>query len=232
MRKAVALLALLACASACRPGRFDRAAAMREAAGRDFVLITLDTTRFDHLGCYGYERETSPVLDALARGGVRFDRAYAAAPVTLPSHATIFTGLDPLRHGARNNGTYVLPAEAYTLAEAMHDSGRTTAAFVSAFVLDEQFGLAQGFDHYDDDVPGGDKLTPFDMDERDAEATVRAALDWLGGRPFEERLFVWLHLFDPHAPYKKTPEREKVFGSRSVDLYDAEIRAMDAEASL
>jgi arylsulfatase A-like enzyme len=116
------------------------------------LLVTLDTTRADRLHCYGNERIETPHLDRLAREGVRFERAYTAVPSTLPSHASILTGTYPARHGVHDNGIYALPDRAETLAKRFSAAGYRTGAFVSAFVLDEQFGLAQGFDVYDDEM--------------------------------------------------------------------------------
>ena len=122
------------------------------------VLVTLDTTRADHLGCYGSEQAATPVLDALARRGTLFERVWAPTPLTLPSHATILTGLPAAGHGVRNNGTYRLPDEAESIAEILQAAGFATGAFVSAFVLDRRFGLGQGFDHYDDDLTVGNPV--------------------------------------------------------------------------
>lgn len=196
--------------------------------GRDVILITLDTTRFDHLGCYGYERPTSPTIDRYAREGVRFDRAYAVAPITLPTHASILTGLAPPLHGARNNGTYKLGESATTLAEVLRGEGYRTGAFVSAFVLAEQFGLAQGFDEYDAVSALGSRDTAFSIPERRGTETVARALSWLDAQTDDHPVFLWVHLFDPHAPYDPPPEWGRQFGASARDRYDAEIRAMDA----
>jgi tetratricopeptide (TPR) repeat protein len=125
----------------------------------------------------------------------------------------------------RNNGTYVLPPDAFTLAEAMQTGGRTTAAFVSAFVLDRKFGTAQGFDTFDDEQET--RANAFTIETRDADRTVNAALKWLATRAPDEKLFVWLHFFDPHAPYKVRSDAP--FGHEIVDRYDTEIKFMDAE---
>jgi len=196
------------------------------AARADVVLMTLDTTRADHLGCYGYDRGTSPAIDGLAADGVRFEVAYAAAPVTLPSHASILTGQYPVHHGIRSNSRYLLQDGARTLAEVLAESGYQTAAFVSAAVLDGRYGLGQGFDQYGDDL-GEDKQHAFDMGRRPAGAVVQEALEWLGQRDRERPTFVWLHFFDPHHPWDPPAELRSKFGSRDVDLYDAEIRRMD-----
>src|ERR1700760_2536304 len=116
------------------------------------LLITLDTTRADHIGCYGSALARTPRLDKLAREGVRCSNAITAAPITLPSHSTIMTGLYPPAHGVRDNGTYALGDDAVTLAERLKAKGYRTQAFVSALVLNRRYGLAQGFDGYDDDL--------------------------------------------------------------------------------
>ena len=141
----------------------------RPAARPNILLITLDTTRADHLGAYGYTRAKTPNLDRLAASGVLFERAIAAAPLTLPAHASLLTGRYPFRHGVRNNGSFTLAQTTPTLATALHAAGYRTAAFVSAFVLDRRYGLTRGFDAYDDRLEV----------ERGADATVKAAGDWL-----------------------------------------------------
>src|SRR5262249_32613195 len=119
-------------------------------AGSNVLLVTLDTTRADALGCYSGKGATTPHLDELPRSGVRLARAYTSAPLTLPSHATILTGRYPPEHGARDNGTFVVSANEVTLAECLKNTGYQTAAVIAAPVLEHSFGLAQGFDDYDD----------------------------------------------------------------------------------
>src|SRR4051812_48876737 len=116
----------------------------------NLILVTLDTTRADHLGCYGYEAALTPILDGLAQRGVLFERAYTPAPFTLPAHASIHTGLYPFQHGLFNNGMSRLKDSIPTLAETLTQAGYITGAFVSSYVLDKQFGLARGFTTYDD----------------------------------------------------------------------------------
>ncbi|PYQ82215.1 MAG: hypothetical protein DMG03_18240, partial [Acidobacteria bacterium] len=117
------------------------------ARAENLLLITIDTLRADHVGAYGYARARTPTVDALARGGALFERAYAAAPITLTSHATLLTGRYPPGHGARDNGLHV-SGSVPTLATTLHAAGFRTAAFVAAFPLDHQFGLNRGFDVY------------------------------------------------------------------------------------
>src|SRR6185295_3737206 len=129
----------------------------------DVLFITLDTTRADHIGAYCDRNARTPRLDRLASEGVLGERAIASAPITLPAHVSLFTGRYPFVHGVRNNGNFSLK-DGSTLATWLHDRGYRTAAFVSAFVLDRRFGLAAGFDHYDDQLddvtPGGGGAPP------------------------------------------------------------------------
>ena len=142
----------------------------RDAARPNVLLVTIDTLRWDRLGCYGYRGGTSPTLDALARRGTRFETAIAQAPLTAPSHASILTGLTPLRHGVRDNGAFVLPDTLPTLASRLKAAGYATAAFVSGFPLDHRFGFATGFDTYDDRLPRGAPAAHRSYSERRADA--------------------------------------------------------------
>ena len=185
------------------------------------LLITLDTTRADHLGCYGYKAARTPNLDSLAREGVRFARTYCPAPLTLPAHASIMTGLYPAAHAVRNNGHY-LPSGIRTLAEILKGKGYSTAAFVSSFSVDSRFGLDRGFDVYDDTFQSE---SPFKTQnaERRAEETFARFSRWLetGGK---NRFFGWIHYYDPHLPYDPpSPYKEEFDG----DPYDGEIAYMD-----
>jgi choline-sulfatase len=189
------------------------------------LLITLDTTRADRLGSYGYAAASTPHLDRLAASGVRFDQALSPAPLTLPAHASLMTGRQPYRHGVRNNGYFTLPADVPTLAGAFAAAGYQTAAFVSAFVLDRQFGLARGFAHYDDTLdPAAGAAASLDL-ERRGDRTAAAAGQWLAARVSGQPYFVWVHLFDPHDPYAPpSPFREQFAGR----LYDGEVAFTDA----
>jgi arylsulfatase A-like enzyme/Flp pilus assembly protein TadD len=188
-------------------------------------LITIDTLRADRVGAYGWTRARTPVLDALARDGATFDRAYAAAPITLPSHATILTGRYPPGHGARDNG--VRMAESVpTLATQLQAAGFKTAAFVAAFPLDHQFGLARGFDVYSDRMPreSDGRLA----NERPGSHVIDEAIGWLStlypAPSTQHPFFLWVHLFEPHAPYGD-PGSGRSIGDR----YDDEIAAADRE---
>jgi len=197
------------------------------AAGRSLVLITLDTTRADRIGCYGYPGAETPNLDLLAAEGVRFADAVTPVPMTLPAHTSLLTGLDPPHHGVRANGEYSLGPEHTTLAEALGTVGYETAAFVSSFVLARRFGLAQGFEFYDDDLEAARGTAFEQQNKRSAAAVTDAVLAWVerrgsgGGRPF----FLWVHYFDAHDPYEPpSPWRER----HTDSPYDGEIASVDA----
>ena len=185
------------------------------------VLITIDTLRADRVGAYGAAGARTPTLDGLAREGARFDRAWATAPITLPSHASLLTGRYPPAHRARHNGIAV-EAGVATLATRLKAVGFATAAFVSAFPLDRRFGLAGGFDRYDDELPRTPDGRP--LNERPGADTVGRAVAWLRAER-GERVFLWVHLFEPHAPYG-TPGSG---GPVSV-RYDDEVATADLEA--
>lgn len=197
------------------------------AAGYNVLLITLDTVRADRLGCYGYERAETPAIDGLAKRGVRFADAVTAVPITLPSHATIMTGVMPPKHRVRLNGFQQLPEEATTLAEVLRGRGYRTGAVVASVVLDAARGLDQGFDSYDDQMTSEGRAVMAGAVERPAAEVTSAAIRWLdtstgAAAPF----FLWVHYFDPHDPYAP-PEP---FRSRHAGApYDGEIAYMDSE---
>jgi hypothetical protein len=178
-QRCVSGVLLCALLSACQP-QPDALAPIPIAPGalrgRDVVLITLDTTRRDHIGCYGAKPSVTPNIDRLCARGVRLDQATAVAPVTLPAHASMLTGLYPPHHGARYNGERQLVEAQQTLAELLQPQGYHSAAFVSAFVLDRRFGLAQGFDHYDDTVAASSGMFASSGNERGAGDVTDAAL--------------------------------------------------------
>jgi arylsulfatase A-like enzyme len=190
------------------------------------LLITLDTTRADRIGCYGYAPARTPVLDGLAESGVLCEQASTVAPLTLPAHASLFTGLYPSENGLRTNGRGRLDAGIPTLAAALKRQGYETGAFVASFVLDAKFGLDQGFDHYDDDFAPEESAQEALHRQRQGASVVDAALDWLSGwrrRPF----FCWVHLYDPHFPYRAHTD---LFGEDFSDRpYDAEIAYVDRQ---
>ncbi|WP_397568622.1 sulfatase-like hydrolase/transferase [Schlesneria sp. T3-172] len=190
------------------------------------IVITLDTTRADHLGCYGAEDVHTPMIDELASRGVLFERAYAPAPLTLTSHSTMFTGLHPPEHGLITNGKGRLPDEIETFAEVLSRAGYATGAFVASFVLDSRFGLNQGFETYDDDLSG--TVRPHDVlhRERSGSVVVDSALKWLASHK-QEKFHCWIHLYDPHFPYQP---HEVLFGDKFQErLYDGEIGFVDRQ---
>jgi choline-sulfatase len=192
------------------------------------VLITVDTLRADRVGAYGWARARTPAIDALAARGVRFTHAYATAPITLPSHASLLTGSYPPGHGSRHNGVAVR-ADIPTLAERLREQGWSTGAFVGAYPLDRRFGLARGFQEYGDRMPRTDDGRP--LNERAGRVVVDEALAWLG-RAGPERVFVWVHLFEPHAPY--VPDSARGPGGASLPAevrYDDEVAAADAQVA-
>jgi arylsulfatase A-like enzyme len=188
------------------------------------LLITIDTLRADALGAYGRPSAGTPVIDRLARAGVRFSRAHAHNVVTLPSHANILTGRLPYQHGIRDNSGFRLPPGSETLATLLKTRGFATGAFVSAFPVDSRFGLAQGFDVYDDRLGDPEAGPAFQRNERSGAETVAAALDWLRSRG-DQPYFCWVHLFEPHAPYASSPQSAAL---SSRDAYQRDVAAADA----
>ncbi|HOW85008.1 MAG TPA: sulfatase-like hydrolase/transferase [Candidatus Aminicenantes bacterium] len=201
----------------------------RLTRGRDFnvVLVTLDTVRADALGCYGRRDVETPVLDAWAAAGVRFDRCYAQTPLTLASHATLLTGTQPLFHRVRDNGAFVVPAKMSTLAELFKEKGYSTGAFVGAYVLDSRWGLGQGFDVYHDkfDLKKYRRVS-LETVRRPADEVLDAALPWLEGRQ-DGPFFAWIHLYDPHAPYLPPPPYDARYADRpylgAIAFVDAQL---------
>ncbi len=165
------------------------------------VIITLDTTRADRITPYSNNYNITPNIEKIARKGIVFTDASSVAPITLVAHSSIFTGLYPYHHGVRNNGTHYLTDEYTTLAEILRENGYKTAAFVSAAVLDKKYGLAQGFEIYDDNLSTGIIRLPRMVPDRPAEVTTTNALKWLNSLEKDQPFFLWIHLYDPHAPY-------------------------------
>ncbi len=193
-----------------------------DLAGANVLIVTYDTTRADRIGCYGCDEAKTPAVDAMARDGILFSRAFTPSPTTLPSHASLMTGLYPYHHGARANNVFHLHDEHTTLAEVLGGNGYRTAAFISTFVLDDQFGIDQGFQHFDDKLDAVSDASPHLVSQRTADKTFRAADAWLraaGDGPF----FLWVHYYDPHFPY----EAPKAFSDDHMVPYDAEIAFTD-----
>jgi arylsulfatase A-like enzyme/tetratricopeptide (TPR) repeat protein len=204
--------------------------AQRGVKKPNVILFTLDTTRADHLGCYGYPNVRTPNLDALAGQGVLFEQAASATPLTLPSHCTIMTGMYPTRHGVRINGNTALGDEQMTLAEVFSAQGYQTGAFIAAFVLDGRWGLKQGFQYYDDHFDLK-KYKHLDLGavQRPGNEVMDAALGWLEGQK-DKPFFAWIHLYDPHMPYEPPEPYRSEYGPRGLTgLYDGEIAFMDAQ---
>ncbi|MFC2141309.1 sulfatase-like hydrolase/transferase [Acidobacteriota bacterium] len=189
----------------------------------NLLIITIDTLRADHLGAYGYEAIKTPHIDALAKEGVLFSRAYSHVPLTLPSHCSLFTGNLPLVHGVRDNG-FRLPGAAKTLAQTAKERGYATAAFVGAFPLDSRFGLDRGFDVYDDLYGSRNQVRDLAFVERRAEEVNRKAVTWIAEHS-TSRFFVWIHYFDPHAPYEPPPPFSQEYEGSA---YDGEIAYTDS----
>ena len=187
----------------------------------NILLITLDTTRADHLPCYGYDRPTAPFICDLASRGVLFRRAFSQTPLTLPAHVTLMTGTGPERHRVVDNGLFRLPSGLPTFAEAARRRGYHTRAYIAAAVLDRVYGLNRGFDIYDDEVRVG-RPQAFGYRERAASQVVDAvAADGPGTwpRPF----FLWVHFYDPHDPYVPPAP----YNRRFSHPYDGEIAFVD-----
>ncbi len=195
------------------------------------VLITLDTTRADALGSYGRTTGVTPHLDRLRERSLQYDPAYTVAPLTLPSHASMLTGLYPPRHGVRDNGLWALPDSAETVAEAARDAGYDTAAFLASSVLGPRFGLDQGFATYE--APGfAGQLAARHAGKLPAGDVVDGALAWLSARDGEKPFFLWVHLFDPHSPYRPRPEFQPAMRANASYPnvnYLAEVAYMDRE---
>ena len=217
---AVLLAGVLLSVAGCR----DRGTTFEKAP---IILISIDTLRSDHLPAYGYRQVETPALDGLRRDAILYERAYSHVPLTLPSHTTILTGLLPAENGVRDNGGYPFVAAQHPyLPRLLADAGYDTAAFVSSFVLHQSTGLGDGFGVYDQGNAGEEARA--ELVERPGAETVRAAVDWLHGRTGkagERPFFLFVHLYDPHTPYKP-PEP---FASRYREHpYDGEIAASDA----
>jgi len=213
-------------------------------SGCNLLLVTLDTTRADRIGCYGHDGIETPTLDGLAREGVLFSRAVTPVPLTTPAHSSILTGLYPYRHGVRTNGPFRLSETQETLAEILAARGYATGAMISAFVLDARFGLAQGFDDYEDDMGvdeagdgeeedqdqdklglDADRRIWINIPERPAERTTELAIAWLSEHQ-AERFFLWVHYFDPHTPYEPPSPYDKQYAKIP---YDGEIAFVDRQ---
>ncbi len=192
----------------------------------DVLLISVDTFRADRAGCMGHSGGLTPTLDRILRAGIQARDAYAPAPLTAVSHASMLTGLEPPSHGVRENGAFPLPASGFpTIAELLDGAGFRTAAFIAAMPLSGRLGFSRGFDLFDEELQLPEGRLSF-YAERSADAVVAAVLAWLDGVSPRERWFVWAHFFDPHHP-RTVPDELRELPAK--DDYEREIRAMDAE---
>jgi len=231
MRRGGLILAMLAVVSATwivlwRP-RWTRGL-LPERPPRNVLVISLDTLRADHVGCYGYTPAATPRLDGLARSGWRFTQATTVVPLTLPAHSSLMTGTFPAWHGVRDNGGFYLGDDQVTLAEVLRPRGFRTGGFIGAFVLDRRWGIAQGFDRFFDEFDlekfGG--AASLDAIQRPAGEVVDQAVAWLEAdraKPF----FAWVHLYDPHTPYAAPEPFRSRFPASLAGAYDAEIAFTD-----
>ncbi|MBE3071906.1 MAG: sulfatase-like hydrolase/transferase, partial [Acidobacteria bacterium] len=195
----------------------------RPVLGRvNLLLVTIDTLRADRVG-----GELTPAINALARHGASFAEARSVVPLTLPAHASLMTGLLPPNHGVRLNGVHRLSPDRPTLARLLKSAGYRTAAVIGAYVLDRRFGLAEGFETYDDDIARGDREAGLLEAERRGDVVAARALAWLQAQPDDGRPFyLWVHLYDPHAPYDPPPAwLDRAHGQP----YDGEVAYADAQ---
>ena len=187
--------------------------------------MVIDTLRADHLSVYGYRGVETPALLALAKDAVVFENAVAQVPLTLPSHATVFTGLLPFQHGVRDNAGYRLAKTKTTLASFLRARGYATGGAVSAIVLDHGSGIAEGFDFWEDGVESRDASETVGRVQRAGSETERLLEEWITGLPAGKPFFAFLHLYEPHTPY----EPPEPFKSRYAAVpYDGEIAAADS----
>ena len=201
--------------------------AFAPAAPQHVLIVTIDTLRADRLGCYGSTSVLTPHLDRLARDGAIAPEATVQAPITRPSHVSLFTGLYPAQHGIRDNISRALAPDVPTLAEAFKAAGFKTAGFVSSIVLSAQSGLGRGFDDFSDRVESGadsgEEINFLDILERRGDVATGEAIAWLE-RHAADRTFAWVHLYDPHAPY----EPPEPYASKYADRpYDGEVAWSD-----
>ena len=195
-------------------------------ASPNVVVITIDTLRADHLGCYGYKQIRTPNIDALAADGARFERAYTSVPVTLPSHSVIFTGTYPMFSGMHDFAANKLSPTQPTLASVLKEQGYTTGAVIASAVLDSRFGLNHGFDFYYDHFDFSRLLeTNLEQMERPGNVVADVALDWLA-KNYQKKFFLWMHLYDPHSPYHPPAPYSEEYKGRP---YDGEIAFADAQ---
>jgi len=191
---------------------------------KQVILISIDTCRADYLGCYGYPRPTSSNIDAFAAEGVLFEHVVTPVPLTLPAHSSMLTGTIPPYHRVHDNINYRFSEDNVSVAEIFQKAGFETAGFVSAFVMEDRFGLSQGFDHYDDESESSS--TSGDNTERPAAQTTERACDWLDQHQ-EDDFFLFVHYYDPHEPYQAPKPFAGQYGPGMHGAYAAEIAYTD-----
>ena len=190
------------------------------------ILITIDTLRADYVSAYGGNRASTPVLDALAAEGVRFDHCVSQVPLTLPSHVSILSSTYPLYHQVRDNGAFLVPEALTLVSEVLQARGLDTAAFIGAFVLHSKWGLNQGFSTYFDRFDMGRYGKIMLQNEKRAGEVLGDARRWFARHPVQKQFFAWIHLYDPHSPYNPPPP----FAARFPDdPYRGEVEYTDSE---
>ncbi len=194
----------------------------------NLVIITIDTLRADHLECYGYKSIKTPRINALAADGILIENAYTPVPLTLPSHASLFTGTYPIFHGVRDFSGFTLPKERTTLASMLKSAGYRTGAVVAAAVLEARWGINQGFDFYYDNFPPSLQQNWQPVVERRGDEVVQDSLRWLENNK-QGPFFLWIHFFDPHDPYTPPPPYDRQYSERP---YDGEIAYTDENVGL
>jgi arylsulfatase A-like enzyme/Tfp pilus assembly protein PilF len=197
-----------------------------EAGDLNLLVVTLDTTRADRLGVYGYEPAQTPNLDFLARNGIMAEHCYTPVPLTLPAHCSLFTGKYPISLNVRDNGTYIMGEGEVTLAEKMKEKNYHTFAVIAAFVLLSKFGLAQGFDLYDDSL-NSHKMYNNYTSEIPADDVFRKFMQWFE-KNHRRRFFAWVHLYDPHIPYTPPKKYAEKFEDTQEGRYDGEVAFADS----
>lgn len=226
MKRIVAAGLLAGGLAACRREAANGASATARGPRppRDVVLITIDTLRADAVGFDGNTEGTTPALDRFAAEGRVFTQAHSHNVITLPSHTNILTGMLPYQHGVRENAGFRLSPKVPTAATRLKAKGYATGAFVGAYVLDSRFGLNHDFDVYDELYRHLDEQFDFDIQQARAEDVVKAALEWYRGEAGKPR-FLWVHVYDPHAPYEPPEEYQKRYAE---DFYLGEVAYTDA----
>ena len=229
-RVVVAALVVAAAALAWMGWRIGRTGGRPGGAPPSILLVSVDTLRADRLGSYGYAAARTPVTDALARRGLRFEQATTVVPLTLPAHASLLTGTFPTFHGVRDNGGFYVDDGLTTLAETLKARGYRTGGFVAAFVLDRRWGIAQGFDHYFDDfdLSKFEMAAGLDAAQRPGREVVDRALEWLG-EGGDQPFLAWVHLYDPHSPYDPPEPIRSQFPATLDGAYDGEVAEADAQ---